>query len=114
MKKSFILSLTFLLCLAVPAFANAPASASNYVKLKNLSNQYIQTMLNDERTQSNKLLNEMGKLGATDFHTTTYAQCPYRGYIKIDGKSIYAKNKRCAVLKYKYKTKEFETGKCTQ
>lgn len=94
------------------ASSTGGSSQSKTVQLKKLASQYASIQLGETKGSTNKILQDMSQLGAGDFKIITYAPCPYRGSIKIGGKSVNAKNKRCVELKYTYKNKEYSTGKC--
>lgn len=119
MKKKLIY-LTALCCiLAIPTQAfdmensqSASTSQSKVVQLKKLANEYVSIELGESKGYSQKVSRDMATLGASDFKVTTYTPCPYRGMIKVGGKSVNGKNRKCVDFKYTYKNKEYSAGKC--
>ena len=126
MKKAIILSLIMTITAGTVFAANTSTSTttqkanktgqtqsqSKVLKLKKLADEYTSISIGESSGSTQKILNEMGGLGAENFNIITYSPCPYRGNIKIGGKSVYAKNRKCAELKYKYKNKDYAVGKC--
>ncbi len=115
-----LIYLTALCCiLAIPAQAfdmensqSASTSQSKVVQLKKLANEYASIQLGENKGSTQKILKDMVTLGASDFKTMTYTPCPYRGMIKVGGKSVNGTNRKCVDFKYTYKNKEYSAGKC--
>lgn len=120
MKKKILILLVFAFLASIPAFAtdkpkNAPKlQLSNLAKIKNLAYEYTSINLQEKDGSSIKILDEMTGLGAKNLNVRTYSPCSCRGTITINGKQIDAKNRRCAVLKYSYKNKDYEFGRCSE
>lgn len=124
MKNRFTILTALLICvMALPAFAatkttvkttyqTSGTSQSKTVQLKKLANEYVSIQLKEKQGSTQNTLKEMALMGASDFKLVNYAPCPYRGTIKIGGKSVNAKNRSCTEMKYTYKGKEYSAGKC--
>ena len=111
-KKVYILTLIVSLIL-ISLSANA-TTTNNSTKIKNLAKKYINLSMTDQNKEAGQIINEMALLGADKFSLKRYSPCPYRKQIKIAGKSVNAKGKKCFVLKYNYNNKIEEVGECKE
>ena len=120
MKKKLLFLTAILYFSIIPALAfemqnqssTGSTSQSKTVQLKQLADEYASIQLGENKGSTQKILKDMVTLGASDFKTMTYTPCPYRGMIKVGGKSVNGTNRMCVDFKYTYKNKEYSAGKC--
>lgn len=103
-----------LICFALAVFSvnKAIAEANNTVELKKYANEVIKFMFAGDKSSANDVYQKMYDLGAEDIGIVQYLPCPRRTSVKIAGRSVPAKNKRCFVLTYSYKGIKTEVGDC--
>ena len=119
MKKKLLFLTAILYFSIIPALAfemqnqssTGSTSQSKTVQLKQLADEYASIQLGENKGSTQKILKDMVTLGASDFKTMTYTPCPYRGMIKVGGKSVNGTNRKCVDFKYTYKNKEYSAGK---
>ncbi len=110
--KKFLIPIVIMSLLTITTTAQAAPNTNNPTAVKKLADEYVAKKLANQTAASNDILNEMFAAGASNIKIVNYKPCPYRGTIKIAGKSVNAKNKKCTVITYKYNNKSFETGTC--
>lgn len=110
--KKFLIPIVIMSLLTITTTAQAASNTNNPAAVKKLASEYVTKKLANQTSASNNILNEMFAAGASDIKIVNYKPCPYRGTLKIDGKSVNAKNKKCTVITYKYNNKNFEAGAC--
>lgn len=87
-------------------------TAVNRMKVKKYAKRFVKAKVNKDNQKAHDELAKFFEYGGKSNKIKIYSPCPCRGEIKINGKMVNAKLRRCVIFDYQYNDKNYEVGKC--